>query len=249
MSNSFYITTPIYYVNDIPHIGHAYTTLLADVLARYHRLLGDDTWLLTGTDEHGQKVQEAANKRGIPEQQHVDETVLRFKDLWQKLEITNNDFIRTTEARHTEIVQEILQDLFDRDEIYKANYNGWYDVKSETYITEKDLPENYEELGYIKRIEESNYFFRMSKYRDWLINHIETHPEFIQPDFRRNETLGFLRRPLQDLCISRPREISSRPTTGTLFSAWHETTQAEQPVQALRSTTIPQWCGFLGWSS
>jgi methionyl-tRNA synthetase len=211
MSNSFYITTPIYYVNDIPHIGHAYTTLLADVLARYHRLLGDDTWFLTGTDEHGQKVQDAAKQRGIPEQEHVDETVRRFKDLWKKLEITNNDFIRTTEGRHTVIVQEILQDLFDRDEIYKANYDGWYDVKSETYITEKDLPENHEELAHIKRIEESNYFFRMGKYRDWLVDYIEQHPEFIQPDFRRNETLGFLRQELGDLCISRPK---SRLTWG-----------------------------------
>ena len=205
MSDSFYITTPIYYVNDVPHIGHAYTTLLADVLARYHRLLGDDTWFLTGTDEHGQKVQEAAAKKGVSEQEHVDKTVLRFQEMWKDLEITNDDFIRTTETRHTDIVQEILQDLFDRGEIYKANYDGWYDVKSETYITEKDLPENHEQLAHIKRIEESNYFFRMSHYRDWLIEYIEQHPEFIQPDFRRNETLGFLRQELGDLCISRPK--------------------------------------------
>jgi len=211
MSETFYVTTPIYYVNDIPHIGHAYTTLLADVLARYHRLLGHDTWFLTGADEHGQKVQDAARERGISEQEHVDETVLRFKELWERLEITNNDFIRTTEERHKVIVQEVLQDLYDRDEIYKANYNGWYDVKSETYITEKDLPENFEELAHIKRIEESNYFFRMGKYRDWLIEYIEEHPEFIQPDFRRNETLGFLKQELGDLCISRPK---SRLTWG-----------------------------------
>lgn len=205
---SFYVTTPIYYVNDKPHIGHAYTTMLADMLARAHRLLGHDTWFLTGTDEHGQKVQEAANARGIPAQAHVDEVVVRFQELWDRLEITHDDFIRTTEPRHTKVVQAILQDLYDRDEIYQAEYDGLYDVRSETFITEKDLPEGatLENLpDWVKPIRETNYFFRMSKYQDWLIRHIEENPGFIQPDFRRNETLGFLRKPLGDLCISRPK--------------------------------------------
>jgi methionyl-tRNA synthetase len=205
---NFYVSTPIYYVNDKPHIGHAYTTMLADMLARTHRLLGHDTWFLTGTDEHGQKVQEAAAARGVSAQQHVDETVLRFQELWQRLEITHDDFIRTTEPRHTRVVQAILQDLYDRGEIYAADYNGLYDVRSETFITEKDLPEgcSVDNLpSHVKVIQESNYFFRMGKYQQWLIDHIETHPEFIQPDFRRNETLGFLRKPLADLCISRPK--------------------------------------------
>lgn len=207
-TESFYVTTPIYYVNDKPHIGHAYTTMLADMLARSHRLLGHDTWFLTGTDEHGQKVQEAAAKRGVEAQRHVDEVVVRFQELWEKLEITHDDFIRTTEPRHTRVVQEILQDLYDRDEIYQAEYNGLYDVRSETFITEKDLPEgctvdNLPE--HVKQIRETNYFFRMGKYQDWLIRHIEENPGFIQPDFRRNETLGFLRKPLADLCISRPK--------------------------------------------
>jgi methionyl-tRNA synthetase len=207
-NESFYVTTPIYYVNDKPHIGHAYTTMLADMLARSHRLLGHDTWFLTGTDEHGQKVQEAAEKRGVPAQEHVDSMVKRFEELWERLEITHDDFIRTTELRHTQIVQEILQDLYDRGEIYQAEYDGLYDVRSETFITEKDLPEGFslDNLPeHVKVIQETNYFFRMSKYQDWLVGYIEENPEFIQPDFRRNETLGFLRKELSDLCISRPK--------------------------------------------
>jgi len=205
----FYVTTPIYYVNDKPHIGHAYTTILADVLARYHRLIGAPTFFLTGTDEHGQKVQQAAEKRNVAPQVHVDETVVRFQQLWERLEITNDDFIRTTEPRHKEVVQKILQDLYDRDEIYRADYDGWYCVTCERFFTEKDLVEaKCPEPGCgrtVDRITETNYFFRMSKYQDWLVRYIEEHPKFIQPDFRRNETLGFLKKGLTDLCISRPK--------------------------------------------
>jgi len=207
MSHPFYVTTPIYYVNDKPHIGHAYTTVLADVLASVHRLYGDDTFFLTGTDEHGQKVQEAAAKLGITPQQHADNTVVRFQEAWQRLGIRNDDFIRTTQPRHKEIVSEILQDLYDRGEIYRAEYDGWYCVGCERFFTEKDLddgkcPDCHRE---VQRVREANYFFRMSKYQDWLVEYIESHPGFIQPEFRRNETLGFLRKPLQDLCISRPK--------------------------------------------
>lgn len=210
MSNSkFYVTTPIYYVNDKPHIGHAYTTILADVLARYHRLIGMPVHFLTGTDEHGQKVQQAADKRGVAPKTHVDETVVRFQELWKHLEITHDDFIRTTEPRHVETVQRILQDLYDRDEIYRADYDGWYCVTCERFFTEKDLVDGKcPEPGCgrtVDRITETNYFFRMSKYQTWLIDYIHTHPDFIQPDFRRNETLGFLRNELTDLCISRPK--------------------------------------------
>ncbi|MEM7394826.1 MAG: class I tRNA ligase family protein, partial [Verrucomicrobiota bacterium] len=202
--NSFYITTPIYYVNDKPHIGHSYTTILADVIARYHRLIGDPTFFLTGTDEHGQKVDLAAKKADITPQQQADSTVVRFQELWEKLGITHDDFIRTTQTRHTDVVQKILQDLYDRDEIYKAEYDGWYDVSSETFVTEKDV--DTENPGpNIVRIKESNYFFRMGKRRQWLIDYINEHPAFIQPDFRRNETLGFLKQELNDLCISRPK--------------------------------------------
>ena len=207
--SKFYITTPIYYVNDKPHIGHAYTTILADVLARYHRLIGTPTHFLTGTDEHGQKVQQAAEKRSVSPQEHVDETVVRFQELWERLEITHDDFIRTTEPRHKKVVQEILQDLYDRDEIYRADYDGWYCVTCERFFMEKDLDDGKcPESGCgrtVDRITETNYFFRMSKYQDWLINYIEENPDFIQPDFRRNETLGFLKKELTDLCISRPK--------------------------------------------
>ena len=206
-TDSYYVTTPIYYVNDKPHLGHAYTTVLADVLARCQRLFGRDVWFLTGTDEHGQKVQEAAAKLGIDPQTHVDRTVVRFQEAWQRLEIRNDDFIRTTEPRHKTIVQEILQDLFDRGEIYRDEYDGWYCVPCERFFTEKDLVNgNCPECGRpVQRVREANYFFKMSAYQDWLVEYIQAHPDFIQPDFRRNETLGFLRKPLQDLCISRPK--------------------------------------------
>ena len=204
---SYYVTTPIYYVNDKPHLGHAYTTVLADVLARCQRQFGRDVWFLTGTDEHGQKVQEAAAKLGVSPQVHVDNTVVRFQEAWQRLEIRNDDFIRTTEPRHKLIVQEILQDLYDRGEIYRDEYDGWYCVPCERFFTEKDLVNgNCPECGRpVQRVREANYFFKMSAYQDWLVEYIQTHPEFIQPEFRRNETLGFLRKPLQDLCISRPK--------------------------------------------
>ncbi|MDO9542585.1 MAG: methionine--tRNA ligase [Kiritimatiellia bacterium] len=204
---SFYITTPIYYVNDLPHIGHAYTTILADVLARYHRQRGQPTFFLTGTDEHGQKVQRAAEKAGITPQQQADKTVVRFQEMWKKLNITNDCFIRTTEERHGRVVQKALQQLFDQGEIYKAEYDGWYCVPCERFYPKKDLQEaKCAECGRaLEQITESNYFFKMSAYQEWLIKYIQEHPKFIQPDYRRNETLGFLRKPLNDLCISRPK--------------------------------------------
>ncbi len=208
MDKSYYVTTPIYYVNDRPHIGHAYTTILADVLANYHRLLNTPTFFLTGTDEHGQKVQQAADKNGISAQEQCDRTVVRFQELWKRLEITHNDFIRTTEDRHKTVVQEVLQDLYDRNEIYQADYQGWYCVSCERFFTEKDLVDgSCPECGKpVDAIQETNYFFRMSRYRDELIQYIREHPGFIQPAFRANETLGFLENnELQDLCISRPK--------------------------------------------
>ena len=205
--DTFYVTTPIYYVNDKPHIGHAYTTILADVLARYHRLLGLPTHFLTGTDEHGQKVQQAADGNGISPQEQCDRTVVRFLDLWEKLGITHDDFIRTTEERHKQVVQGALQDLYERGEIYADSYEGWYCVPCERFFTEKDLTEEGcpECSRPVEKLVERNYFFRMSQYQDWLVSYIEENPEFIQPEHRRQETLGFLRRPLGDLCISRPK--------------------------------------------
>ena len=205
---TFYVTTPIYYVNDKPHIGHAYTTLLADVLARYSRLLEQPTFFLTGTDEHGQKVYEAAQKNGVTPLEQCDNTVVRFQNLWERLEITHDDFLRTTEERHTKVVAEVLQDLYDKGEIYASEYEGWYCVGCERFFTAKDLVEDKcpQCERTVEQLVEKNYFFRMSQYQDWLISYIESHPEFIQPEHRRQETLGFLRQPLGDLCISRPRE-------------------------------------------
>ena len=191
-TEKYYVTTPIYYVNDKPHIGHSYTTILADVLANFHRLLGTPTYFLTGTDEHGQKVQQAADKNGMTPQQQCDETVVRFQELWKRLGIKHDDFIRTTEDRHKNIVKKVLQDLLDRDEIYKAEYEGWYCVGCERFFTEKDLIEgNCPECNRpVDKIIESNYFFRMSKYQDWLIEYIESNPEIYLHRFRANETPG-----------------------------------------------------------
>ncbi len=203
----FYVTTPIYYVNDKPHIGHAYTTILADVMSRYHRLLGEPTFFLTGTDEHGQKVEQAANKKDITPSEQCDATVIRFQELWRKLDITNDDFIRTTEERHKQIVSKILQKLYDQGEIYKADYIGSYCVPCERFFTEKDLVDGQcpDCKRPVEQIVESNYFFKMSQHQDWLKDYINDHPDFIQPPHRKNETLGFLKQPLDDLCISRPK--------------------------------------------
>ena len=202
-NNSFYITTPIYYVNDKPHIGHAYTTILADVIARFYRQLNFDTFFLTGLDEHGQKVQEAANSRKVEAQVHCDEMAPRFLELWEKLHISNDDFIRTTEQRHKIIVQKFLQLVFDKGDIYKDEYTGLYSVSEERFITEKEAESG--DFRDIKELKEVNYFFKMSNFQSQLIEYIENNENFIQPTHRRNEILGFLKNPLSDLCISRPK--------------------------------------------
>ena len=202
-NNSFYITTPIYYVNDKPHIGHAYTTILADVIARFYRQLNFDTFFLTGLDEHGQKVQEAANGRKVAVQVHCDEMAPRFLQLWDKLHISNDDFIRTTEQRHKIVVQKFLQLVFDNGDIYKDEYTGLYSVSEERFITEKEAESG--DFRDIKELKEVNYFFKMSNFQSQLIEYIENNENFIQPAHRRNEILGFLKNPLSDLCISRPK--------------------------------------------
>ena len=205
--NKFYITTPIYYVNDVPHIGHAYTTIAADVVARYKRLEGVEVFFLTGTDEHGQKVQQAANDVGVSPKEHVDKLHQRFKELWVRLNISNTDFIRTTEERHKKLVRDILQELRSRDEIYRGSYEGWYCTPCERFWTEKDLAEGNcpECQRIVDNIKEHNYFFRMGKYQHWLVERIKNDPHFILPASRKNEVLGFLEKPLEDLCISRPK--------------------------------------------
>ena len=203
MNKTFYITTPIYYVNDIPHIGHAYTTILADVLSRYQKQIGNDSFFLTGVDEHGQKVQEAAKKRGMNPLQHCDEMAKRFTSLWQELHISNDDFIRTTEQRHQKVVKKILNIVNDAGDIYADEYEGLYSISEERFITEKESESG--QFRDIKKLKEKNYFFKMSKYQDQLIDHINNNPKFIQPEHRKNEILGFLKQPLNDLCISRPK--------------------------------------------
>jgi methionyl-tRNA synthetase len=202
-----YFTTPIYYVNDRPHLGTAYTTVLTDVITRWHQALGHDTFFLTGTDEHGQKVERAAEARGVSPQAHCDELHEAFRSLWPQLHIAPNDFIRTTETRHKQVVQDVLSDLHAQGLIYSKKYGGWYSVSEERFWTEKDLVDgNCPMSGKpVEWIEEKNYFFRMSNYQEALIRHIEENPSFVTPEFRRNEVLGFLRQPLEDLCISRPK--------------------------------------------
>ncbi len=209
MRENFYVTTPIYYVNDVPHIGHAYTTVAADILVRFNRLKGRKVFFLTGTDEHGQKVEKAARSANRTPQEHADTLVKNFKHLWERLDISHDAFIRTTDPRHIGVVQDILQTLYEKGEIEKRPYMGWYCTPDERFWTEKEIIEgSCPECGRaVERIEEENYFFLMSKYQDRLTQYIKSNPHFILPESRRNEVLGFLKsHVLGDLCISRPKK-------------------------------------------
>ncbi|MBI5059854.1 methionine--tRNA ligase [candidate division KSB1 bacterium] len=207
MQKSYYITTPIYYVNADPHIGTSYTTVLADTLARYHRLLGETAFYLTGTDEHGEKIAKSAAAAGVSPQDWTDTVSARFKVLWPKLHIAYDRFVRTTEPAHVALVQKILQRVYDSGDIYFGEYGGHYCTGCERFLTEKELIEGKcPTHGTVPEyVQEQNYFFRMSKYQDWLIDKIQRDPQFIRPERYRNEALGYLREPLDDLCISRPR--------------------------------------------
>jgi len=208
MNKSFYVTTPIYYVNGLPHIGHAYTTIAADCLARHKRQRGFEVYFLTGTDEHGQKILKAAEEKGLTPIEFVDQIIPRFKEAWKKLEISYDDFIRTTEPRHIQAVQYFLQKLLDQGDLYLGEYKGLYCVPCEVFWTEKQAPDGMCPDCHrpVEVIKESNYFFQISKYQDWLLKYIEEHPDFIGPDSRRNEVLSFLKEnKLEDLCISRPK--------------------------------------------
>lgn len=204
-----YLTTPIYYASGEPHLGHAYTTILADVLARFYRQDGEDVLFLTGTDEHGQKIQEEAARRGVEPIELCDLMAERFEAAWKTLEISYDRFIRTTEDEHVAVVTAFLQRLWDRGQIYESTYSGWYCVSDERYWTGKDLDE-HNHCPICGRptqyVEEVNYFFRMSEYQEALIRQIQENPEWIVPEIRRNEILGFLQKPLEDLSISRPRK-------------------------------------------
>jgi methionyl-tRNA synthetase len=203
----FYVTTPIYYVNGLPHIGHAYTTIAADAIARWHRLNGREVFFLTGTDEHGTKVLEFAKKRGMSPKEHCDDMVVHWRAMWQKLGVGYDRFLRTTDADHASVVQGVLQKLWDEGLIYRSDYTGWYSVSAERFWTEKDLVDGKcPETGQaVQKITETNYFFKMGQFQQALVDHIEANAAFIRPESRRNEVLGFLRRPLEDLCISRPK--------------------------------------------
>jgi methionyl-tRNA synthetase len=207
----FYITTPIYYVNDVPHLGHAYTTMAADTLARFHRMCGHDTRFLTGTDEHGQKIEEVATRRGLTPQALTDEVAPRFAECWHRLGISNDDFIRTTEARHKRVVADLWHRIEARGDLYLASYDGWYCVGCEAFYTESQLLKDdsgafmctthKRPVAWIAK--ERSWFFRMASYQAALLAHIESHPEFIQPEAYRNEVLSFVRGGLRDLSVSR----------------------------------------------
>ncbi|PLY11660.1 MAG: methionine--tRNA ligase [Desulfuromonas sp.] len=205
MSKTFYLTTPIYYVNDVPHIGHAYTTLACDVLARYKRARGYEVFFLTGTDEHGQKVEKAAQSQGETPEELADRVVKRFQGLWEKLNTSHNDFIRTTQQRHKRAVREMFTTIEAKGDIYLGEYEDWYCTPCETFWTETQLMDgNCPDCGRpTDKLKEESYFFRMSKYQDELLKHIEENPDFIQPRSRRNEILSFVRDGLRDLSISR----------------------------------------------
>ncbi|MBD2869530.1 methionine--tRNA ligase [Paenibacillus arenilitoris] len=203
---SFYITTPIYYPSDKLHIGHAYTTVAGDAMARYKRLRGYDVWYLTGTDEHGQKIERKAKEKNQSPQQFVDDIVVGIKDLWAKLEISNDDFIRTTEERHKRVVEKIFAQLLEQDDIYKGTYEGWYCTPCESFFLERQLVDGKcPDCGRpVELVKEESYFFRMSKYADRLLQHYEQNPEFIQPESRKNEMINnFIKPGLEDLAVSR----------------------------------------------
>jgi methionyl-tRNA synthetase len=208
MSKRFYITTAIDYVNGQPHLGHAYEKIVADVIARAHRSFGEEVFLLTGLDEHGQKVQQAAQAEGKAPQAYCDELAEQWRAFVGALGVSNDDFVRTTEPRHKEVVQAMLSKLHAQGDLYKAPYRGWYSWRQETFLTDKDRrPDGTWDpiYGEVTELVEDNWYFRMSRDQPWLIDFIEANPSFVQPDYRRNEVLGFLRaEKLDDLCISRP---------------------------------------------
>ncbi|HHV74206.1 MAG TPA: methionine--tRNA ligase [Thermoanaerobacterium sp.] len=205
MAKTFYITTPIYYPSDKLHIGHSYTTVAADAMARFKRLTGYDVMFLTGTDEHGQKIQRKAKEKGVTPKQYVDEIVAWIKDLWKTMDISNDKFIRTTDKQHEEIVQKIFTKLYEKGDIYKSEYEGWYCTPCETFWTEKQLVDgNCPDCGRpVELVKEESYFFKLSNYADRLLKYYEEHPDFIQPESRLNEMVSFIKSGLEDLCVSR----------------------------------------------
>ena len=205
---NFYITTAIDYANGSPHLGHAYEKVLTDVIARYKKLTGHKVHFLTGLDEHGQKVQQSAKAAGVEPVKFCDEQAEKFLSMCKLLNISNDDYIRTSQPRHVKVVRDILQKLFDEGQIYKAEYKGFYSARQEQFLQEKDKVDGKwpEIFGTVTEITESNYFFKLSRHQDWLIDYIKNHEDFIFPRFRAKQVLEFLKEPLNDLCISRPKD-------------------------------------------
>ncbi|HRA34654.1 MAG TPA: methionine--tRNA ligase [Acidimicrobiales bacterium] len=233
MSGRTFITTPIYYVNDVPHIGHAYTTVTADALARWHRLVGDDVFFLTGTDEHGLKISRAAEAKGVTAQAHVDEVAARYQQVWELLDISHDRFIRTTDADHQVAVQTFLQKAYDNGHIYKAAYEGWYCVACEAYYDEGELLPNPDGGAGLDPIherpvewfEEENWFFRLSAFEQPLLDWYEANPDAVQPAGKRNEALGLIRQGLRDISISRTSIDWGVPVPwdeGHVFYVWYD---------------------------
>ena len=203
MSDSFYLTTPIYYPNAAPHVGTAYTTIICDVIARYKRIMGYDVSFMTGVDEHGQKIQEAAVKNGFTPQQWVDKMSLNFTSLWEKLGISNTDYLRTTQERHINSVKEIIKRVHEKGDIYRGEYVGKYSVSEETFVPENQLVDGKYMGKEVIDVKEASYFFKLSKYEDALLKYIDEHPDFIKPESKKNEVVAFIKQGLQDLSISR----------------------------------------------
>ena len=205
MKKKFYVTTPIYYPNDVPHIGHAYTTIAADVLARWNKVLGKDVFLLTGTDDHGKKILDAAKKHGKKPKEFVDELIPEFKNAWKKLNVEYDRFIRTTDKDHEEVVKKVLQKVFEKGDIYLGNYEGFYCTGCEAYYTEKDLVNGCCPIHKtkIEKLKEESYFFKLSKYQKKLLEFYKNNPEFISPKNIRQEIINRVKEGLQDLSISR----------------------------------------------
>lgn len=227
MPEPFYVTTPIYYVNDVPHIGHAYTTVTADALARWHRLLGDPTFFLTGTDEHGLKIQRAAEANGISPQEQADRTSARFREVWETLQISNDDFIRTTEPRHIASVQSFMQSIFDNGWIRKGTYAGHYCVPCEAYYNETDLVDGDCPIHGrpVEWLEEDNWFFELSKFEQPLLDWYAANPDCVQPEGKRNEALGLIRKGLEDVSVSRTSLEWGVPVPwdpGHVFYVWYD---------------------------
>jgi methionyl-tRNA synthetase len=223
----FYLTTPIYYVNDAPHIGHAYTTVAGDAICRWHRLLGDDVFFLTGTDEHGLKVAQAAEANGVDPQEWTDRTSERFVGAWRQLDIAYDDFIRTTEPRHHRTVQEFLQAIYDRGDIELGTYEGSYCVACEDYYTEAQLVDGACPVHHrpVVRMKEENYFFKLSRYTDRLLEWYEAHPHAVRPATKRNEAIGFIKQGLDDISITRTSLRWGVPVpwdAGHVFYVWYD---------------------------